>query len=561
MNDRLTILILGGYGTFGGRLAQLLKDEQRLTLVIAGRSIEKARNFCESLHGAAACVPVVFDRNADVETQLRALAPNVAVDASGPFQNYDDSYSVVRAAIALGIDYLDLADGAEFVRGLAQFDSAAKARGVFVLSGVSSFPVLTTAVVRRLSTDMAHIDSVIGGIAPSPYAGVGLNVIRAIASYGGKPVTLRHNGATADAPALIDSRRYTIAPPGELPLRPLRFSLVDVPDLALLPDLWPELKSVWIGVAPVPAVLHYALSALATLVRWKLLPSLSPFAPLMHRTINVLRWGEHRGGMFVDVEGHDGNGALLRRAWHLLAEGEDGPLIPSMATEALIRRHLAGKRPVPGARAATRELELGDYETLFARRTISTGVRQLVPNDPDQPVHRRVLGEAWNELPEPIRAMHDLRGTLVAEGRASVDLGSGLLARVVAVIFRFPPAAGDVPVRVTCRAENGREIWQREFGRYRFSSIQEQGRDAFECLLCERFGPFSFGLALVTENRRLRLIGRGWRFLGIPLPAALMPNGEAFEHADDGLFNFDVEIRQRFMGLIVRYRGWLKPVR
>jgi len=33
------VLILGGYGTFGGRLAQLLADEARLTPVIAKAQI------------------------------------------------------------------------------------------------------------------------------------------------------------------------------------------------------------------------------------------------------------------------------------------------------------------------------------------------------------------------------------------------------------------------------------------------------------------------------------------------------------------------------------------
>jgi NAD(P)-dependent dehydrogenase (short-subunit alcohol dehydrogenase family) len=45
----LKILILGGYGTFGGRLAQLLADEARLTVVIAGRSRAKAEAFCAGL--------------------------------------------------------------------------------------------------------------------------------------------------------------------------------------------------------------------------------------------------------------------------------------------------------------------------------------------------------------------------------------------------------------------------------------------------------------------------------------------------------------------------------
>jgi hypothetical protein len=131
---------------------------------------------------------VELDRARDLEPRLRAIAPDLIVDASGPFQAYGKNpYRVVETAIALGIHYIDLSDGADFVRGITRFDDAARARGVFVLSGVSSCPVLTAAVVRRLSVDMARVESIAGGIAPSPYADIGLNVIRATASYAGKP--------------------------------------------------------------------------------------------------------------------------------------------------------------------------------------------------------------------------------------------------------------------------------------------------------------------------------------------------------------------------------------
>ena len=187
--QRRRILILGGYGTFGGRLAQLLADEDRLTLVIGGRSQAKAAAFCVSLQSKAMAVPLAFDRDREIEPQLREIAPDMVVDASGPFQSYGgDPYRVVKAAIALGIDYLDLADSSAFVKGIAQFDAAARGRGIFVLAGVSSFPVLTAAVIRRLAPGMARIDAVTGGIAPSPYANVGLNVVRAIASYAGRPM-------------------------------------------------------------------------------------------------------------------------------------------------------------------------------------------------------------------------------------------------------------------------------------------------------------------------------------------------------------------------------------
>ncbi|MGP0088574.1 MAG: DUF4166 domain-containing protein [Xanthobacteraceae bacterium] len=557
---RLKILILGGYGSFGGRLAQLLADVEGLTLIIAGRSREKARAFCAGLSSRASLLPSRFDRSADVEAQLRETAPDIVVDASGPFQSYGgDPYRLVQASIALGVGYLDLADDPDFVKGIARFDAAARERGIFVLSGVSSFPVLTAAVVRDLAQDMAHVSSIAAGIAPSPYAKVGLNVIRAIASYGGRPVRLIREGRPAMGYGLIDSRRYTIGPPGRLPLDPIRFSLVDVPDLAVLPDLWPQLRSIWMGAGPVPAILHHALTAAAWMVRLKLLPSLSPLAPLMHQVMNVLPWGEHRGGMFVAVTGEGPAGEAIERSWELLAEGDDGPLIPSMAAAAVIRRVLDGNRPAVGARPAARDLELADYAPLIARRQIFTGRWQAHPAREGAPLYRRVLGDAFALLPSPLQAMHDVASELEANGVAQVDRGTGLLARLIARLTGFPQAGNDIPVRVAFTVRDGRETWQRTFGGHSFSSVQEQGQGAFARLVCERFGPFRFGLALLVDDGRLRLIVRRWSCFGIPLPRALAPFGDSYEFVEDGRFNFHVEISHPLTGLIVRYRGWLVP--
>src|SRR5712691_25312 len=139
----MKILILGGYGTFGGRLAHLLAKDERLSLVIAGRSLEKARRFCEGLPSGAEKSGVVFDRDANVEAQIREVAPDLVVDATGPFQVYgDDPYRVIKACIANAVNYLDLADGSDFVKGIIQFDKAAREKNIHILSGVSSFPVL-----------------------------------------------------------------------------------------------------------------------------------------------------------------------------------------------------------------------------------------------------------------------------------------------------------------------------------------------------------------------------------------------------------------------------------
>lgn len=552
----MKVLILGGYGTFGGRLARLLADEARLTLVIAGRSLAQAETFCKAAPAKAAMVPAAFDREGDVEAQLAAFSPDIVVDASGPFQAYGDPYRVVRGAIARGVSYLDLADGSDFVKGVAQFEDAAKARGVFVIAGVSSFPVLTAAVVSRLARGMTRVDEIAGGIAPSPYAGVGLNVIRAIAGYSGKPVALVRDGRQTVAHGLAESRRYTVAPPGRLPLGSIRFSLVDVPDLQVLPELWPGLRDIWMGAGPVPEILHRVLNVCATAVRLKLFPSLAPLAGLMHRAINIVRWGEHRGGMFVEISG-EADGMRLVRAWHMIAEGDDGPYIPSMACEAIIRYCLDGKPPAPGARPAIGDLELSDYEALFARRRIHTGVRETVPAS--APLYRRLLGEAYDCMPDPLRTMHDLRDRMTVEGRASVTRGKGLLARIAAAIVGFPQAGDDVPVRVDFAVENGVERWTRTFAGRSFHSTQEQGRGRFEWLVCERFGPLCAGMALVLDEGKLRLVVRRWSVFGIPLPLWLAPQGDSHEYAENGRFHFHVEIKHPFTGLIVGYHGWLVP--
>lgn len=559
-DGRLRILILGGYGTFGSRLARLLAHEPRLTLLIAGRSQAKAEAFCQTLNGAAEAVPLAFDRDTDAAARIAAAAADIVVDATGPFQAYGDTpYRVVEACIASGADYLDLADGADFVEGIGRFDDAAKARGVAVLSGVSSFPVLTAAVVRHLARGLARVESIEGGIAPSPYAGVGLNVIRAIASYAGREVRLTRDGAPASGRALVETRRWTIAPPGRLPLRRTRFSLVDVPDLRLLPALWPGLRGIWIGAGPVPPVLHRGLNALARLVRIGLIPTLRPLAPLFHTAINRLRWGEHRGGMIVIVRGRDAAGQSVEWSWHMLAEGDDGPLIPSMAAAAVILRRLQGLRPAPGAYAATGALELADYQPLFAGRAIVHGCREVTLETARQPLYRRALGEAWAALPEPVRAMHDLSGDKRVAGRAEVERGTGLAVRLAAAVIGLPAAGRDVPVEVAFQVRDGVETWRRRFAGRAFSSTQRAGRGRSEGLVEERFGPVRVGLALVLDGDRLRLVVRRWSLLGLPMPLVLAPGGEAWETVADGRFRFHVEIRHPWTGLIVRYRGWLAP--
>ena len=102
--------------------------------------------------------------------------------------------------------------------------------------------------------------------------------------------------------------------------------------------------------------------------------------------------------MFVEVCGVDASGVRLKYVWHMLAEGDDGPLIPAMAVEAIVRNALQGRPPPPGARAAVRDLELDDYARSFARRAIFTGIR-CDDASGAEPLYARILGDAWTPSP------------------------------------------------------------------------------------------------------------------------------------------------------------------
>jgi len=128
-------------GNFGGRLVDLLLDEERSTLIVAGRDLDAAHRFCDARsERAASLIATKFDR-AEPEHGLAELKPDVVVDAAGPFQLYgSDPYKLAKAAVAHGANYIDLADGREFVKGIGALDADAKIAQKWVLSGARSLP-------------------------------------------------------------------------------------------------------------------------------------------------------------------------------------------------------------------------------------------------------------------------------------------------------------------------------------------------------------------------------------------------------------------------------------
>ena len=144
------ILIVGGYGAFGARVAERLAREKSFDILIAGRSADRAREHAATLARSARAhvAHAVLDATSATAADLQALAPAVLINASGPFQGQD--YRLARACIAAGCHYIDLADARAFVTGIGRLDAEARAANVSVVSGASSVPGLSSAAVRHM---------------------------------------------------------------------------------------------------------------------------------------------------------------------------------------------------------------------------------------------------------------------------------------------------------------------------------------------------------------------------------------------------------------------------
>jgi saccharopine dehydrogenase-like NADP-dependent oxidoreductase len=97
------VLILGGYGNFGKRIAHML-TRQNIPVIIAGRDHAKAQSLLNALPPSLSEI-AVFDVKKNLPEQLEVLKPAVVINTCGPFQTSD--YSIAKTCIAHGIHYID----------------------------------------------------------------------------------------------------------------------------------------------------------------------------------------------------------------------------------------------------------------------------------------------------------------------------------------------------------------------------------------------------------------------------------------------------------------------
>lgn len=332
------VLIIGGYGNFGRFITKTLALETNMRVIVAGRHIEKARQLVSQLSAINVPEAIALDIDDNLINAFRIVKPNIVIHTSGPFQA--QSYKVAEACIMQGIHYIDLADGRSFVEGITNLDEQAKKQSVLVISGASSVPCLTSALVDHYKDKFELLESLDYGITTAQKTARGLATTAAILGYTGKPFqTLIHGKHTT----IYGWQGLRVRKYAKLGWKLL--SYCDVPDLVLFSKRYPELKTVRFYAGLEIAFVHFSLWICSWLVRFGLICQLQKFASLFLRLSYLFDWlGSSNSAFHMVLSGKDNNGIQKALAFELTAKSGDGPYIPCipaiLLTKKLVQRSI-----------------------------------------------------------------------------------------------------------------------------------------------------------------------------------------------------------------------------
>jgi saccharopine dehydrogenase-like NADP-dependent oxidoreductase len=345
------VLIIGGYGNFGSFIAHRLAKNSDMKLIIAGRSGVKAEALAEILRAEWD----VIDIRKNCDLAFQRIGPDVVIHTSGPFQG--QGYDVAKACIRYKCHYIDLADGREFVSHIGVLDKAAKEAGVLAISGASSVPCLTSAVIDRYMGDFKALKSVDYGIATAQKTARGLATTSAVLSYAGKPFKTLINGN--------DESVY-----GWQSLHLRKFSGMgwrflgncDIPDLELFPKRYPDLDTLRFYAGLELPFIHFGLWMMTWLVRIGLIHSLESAAPALLKLASMFdMFGGDTSGFYMRMTGIGIQGENKSLVFDLTAKDGYGPYIPCMPAIIMATRLSRNEISQRGAFPCVGFIDLDSY--------------------------------------------------------------------------------------------------------------------------------------------------------------------------------------------------------
>ena len=303
---------------------------------------------------ADTCIDILcFDFKKRLSKELLRLRPPLVINASGPFQTAD--FTTAINCILLGINYIDLADAREYVNDFSILDEQANKRNCIAITGASTLPCLSSAVLDYYKDEFKIIDSLVYGITLGQKTERGLATFKGILSYVGRRLQ-DFPGIPKKVYGWQDLYRQ------EYPLLGKRWMAnCDVPDLELLPGFFP-IKSIRFSAGIESSMSHLGLWFLSWLIRLKFPIKLANHAETLLKFSHYFdSFGTDAGGMHMLMSGTDHKGNHKDIKWFMIAKSGDGPYIPTIPAILLAKRILQEEIVETGAITAMNLISLESY--------------------------------------------------------------------------------------------------------------------------------------------------------------------------------------------------------
>lgn len=147
------VLIAGGYGEVGRRIAAQVARRYPDRVIVAGRSLERAREGVKALGGRARALAVDVNDAASIERALGGVSTVICcVEQAAP-------HRLLRAAATRGLAYTDLTASAIWRTALAVRDEA-EASAARIVLGAGLVPGVSSAMARAAADSIGPLESV-----------------------------------------------------------------------------------------------------------------------------------------------------------------------------------------------------------------------------------------------------------------------------------------------------------------------------------------------------------------------------------------------------------------
>ncbi|HEY8943587.1 MAG TPA: saccharopine dehydrogenase NADP-binding domain-containing protein [Polyangiaceae bacterium] len=152
------ILIVGGYGVVGRRIAALLAPSFPSKVVIAGRDEQRATALCHEIGNGSKARRVDISDRTSIAPALESVGTVMVCVAQHDLH-------LLRECISRGLAYTDIAPRLAFWRGAEELDLTAQRTGARIVLGAGLIPGISNMMAQKLKAELGAVDRIETSIA------------------------------------------------------------------------------------------------------------------------------------------------------------------------------------------------------------------------------------------------------------------------------------------------------------------------------------------------------------------------------------------------------------